>query len=140
MGTRLALSLVFAVLSGAAVAQDSGSIEVLDLLSPSGRKIVQPDWEAIKGRPLGSKENPVRAFQPPGERDYLSRLVCRDGSRPSFRRTGSIGPGPYTTILNAYEVKCREVAHQVIIDMYHPGYVECRAVPGFSLRGPCPGA
>ena len=57
--------------------------------------------------------NPVRAFQPDGQRAYLRRLVCPGGAPPDFRRIGNIGPGPYSTILDDYEVKCGDVVHRV---------------------------
>lgn len=139
LATAVAL-LTLQFLAASVFAQGSGSIEIYDMLSPGERKTVQPNWTAIDAKPLGTRDNPVRAFQPPGERDYLARLVCPSGARPAFRRVGSVGPGPYTSVLDDYEVTCGKVVHRVIIDMYHPGYVECRAVPGFSIRGSCPGA
>jgi hypothetical protein len=75
--------------------------------------------------------NPVRAYQPAGEEGYLSRLSCADGSRLGFRRTGSIGAGPYGTILDD-DVKCGATHYRIVMDMYHPGCLEDRAVPGFS--------
>lgn len=87
---------------------------------------------AISG-PLGSRTNPVRCDFPAGERAYLSRLRCPDGSRPSFNRTGSVGAGPYGNILDLYEVKCGGQSYQVFMDMYFKGYVEKQAVPGFKI-------
>ncbi|TAJ42150.1 MAG: hypothetical protein EPO55_02630 [Reyranella sp.] len=123
-----------------APAFSQGGIEIYDMFSPGERKKIEPNWKAIDARPLGTRENPVRAFQPEGEHAYLRRLICPGGSRPTFKRIGSFGPGPYTSILDGYEVKCGDVVHNVVIDMYHPGYVECRPVPGFSILGSCPGA
>lgn len=84
--------------------------------------------------PLGAKTNPVRCESPRGERAYLSRLRCPDGERPTFARIGSFGPGPYGNIIDGYMVKCegREEA-TVFMDMYHEGYVEKEAVPGFTI-------
>jgi hypothetical protein len=140
VGLALVAVTVLASLSVTAVGQANTSIEIFDMMSPGERKTVRPDWKAIAAKPLGSRDNPVRAFQPPGEHAYLGRLVCPDGARPIIHRLGSIGPGPYTSILDDYEVRCGEVVHRVIMDMYHPGYVECRAVSGLSIRGSCPGA
>jgi hypothetical protein len=83
---------------------------------------------------LGAKTNPVRCENPKGERQYLSRLRCPDGKRPEFSRIGSFGVGPYGNILDGYRVKCEgreEVT--VFMDMYHEGYVEKEAVPGFTI-------
>ena len=143
MISKFAMVAVIALLhflSAPAFAQGSGSIEIYDIFSPGERKKIEPNWKSIEARPLGTRENPVRAFQPEGEHAYLRRLTCLGGSRPTFKRIGSFGPGPYTSILDGYEVKCGDVVHNVVIDMYHPGYVECRAVPGFSILGSCPGA
>jgi hypothetical protein len=143
MRAKFATAIVLVALqpvAAPAFAQGPGSIEIFDMLVPGERRHVTPDWKTITAYPLGTRENPVRAFQPPGEREYLGRLVCPGGSRPAFRRVGSIGPGPYTSVLDDYAVTCGEVVHRIIIDMYHPGYVECLAVPGFLLRGSCSGA
>lgn len=83
---------------------------------------------------LGTQTNPVRCENPRGERQYLSRLRCADGKRPEFSRIGSFGVGPYGNILDGYRVKCDgkdEVT--VFMDMYHAGYVEKEAVPGFTI-------
>jgi hypothetical protein len=83
---------------------------------------------------LGTEANPVRCEDPKGERQYLSRLRCADGKRPAFSRIGSFGVGPYGNILDWYRVKCEggdEVT--VFMDMYHEGYVEKEAVPGFTI-------
>jgi hypothetical protein len=83
---------------------------------------------------LGTKTNPIRCEDPKGERQYLSRLRCTDGSRPAFSRIGSFGVGPYGNILDGYRVKCEggdEVT--VFMDMYHEGYIEKEAVPGFAI-------
>jgi hypothetical protein len=84
--------------------------------------------------PLGAKTNPVRCENPRGERLYLSRLRCPDGNPPEFSRIGSYGAGPYGNIIDGYRVKCDgkdEVT--VFMDMYHKGYIEKEAVPGFTI-------
>ncbi|MDQ4421378.1 hypothetical protein OOT33_13190 [Sphingobium sp. DEHP117] len=52
----------------------------------------EPDLKAAVAKaeafPLGTKENPVRAESPAGQRAYLSRLKCPDNSTPSFMRAG----------------------------------------------------
>ena len=83
---------------------------------------------------LGTETNPVRCEDPKGERQYLSRLRCDDGKRPAFSRIGSFGVGPYGNILDGYRVKCeRRDEVTVFMDMYHDGYVEKEAVPGFTI-------
>lgn len=119
-----------------AIAQNAGSIEIFDALAPGERRRVTPDWAAINAQPLGSTGNPVRVYQPAGQRAYLQSLVCSDGLRPTFRRIGNVGPGPYGSIVDAYEVRCETASYRVMLDMYHPGYIERRAIPGFTLRSP----
>lgn len=130
----VALLLVTASAASTTLAQTSGSIEVFDMFAPKERRLVTPDWKAINANPLGTRGNPVRVYQPAGEQGYLSRLQCADGSRLGFRRTGSIGAGPYGTILDDYDVTCGATHYHIVMDMYHPGYLEDRAVPGFSSR------
>src|SRR5262249_7671707 len=75
----------------AAPAAGSGrSIKVLDMTVRGERRTVSPDWAAIEAQPLGSKGNPVRTYQPPGEQAYLQRLRCPDGSTPAFERQGNV--------------------------------------------------
>jgi tetratricopeptide (TPR) repeat protein len=84
--------------------------------------------------PLGSIKNPVRAFRPAGQREYLRRLRCPDGKPPKFERQGSIGRGPYGNILDMYDVKCESIPPiSIAMDMYHPGYRETSAVQGLSV-------
>ena len=83
---------------------------------------------------LGTETNPVRCEDPKGERQYLSRLRCSDGKRPEYSRIGSFGVGPYGNILDGYRVKCEGSEEvRVFMDMYHEGYVEKEAVPGFTI-------
>ena len=84
--------------------------------------------------PLGSEDNPVRSAMPAGERAYLARLRCADGTAPAYERQGSGGAGPYGNIIDFYQVTCAGAAPvQVVMDMYHAGYAEDRAVPGFTI-------
>ncbi len=84
--------------------------------------------------PLGSMENPVRAAMPAGQRAYLARLRCPDGSAPAYERRGSGGDGPYGNIIDYYQVTCPGAQPvTVVMDMYHAGYAEDRAVPGFTI-------
>lgn len=102
-----------------------------------GSKLDQALAEAAQ-HPLGSKENPVRASRPQGQRAYLERLRCADLARPEYERAFNVGLGPFGNIVDAYQVKCSggDPAEQTIhMDMYHPGYVETEAVAGFGIVG-----
>ncbi len=93
------------------------------------------DEAAILSKPLGSRANPVRAFMPEGQREYLRRLRCDDRKRPKFHRTGSFGPGPWGSIIDGYEVSCKDgFSVLIFMDMYHPDYRETEAVEGFTIR------
>lgn len=86
--------------------------------------------------PLGSRDNPIRAESPKGQRAYLSRLRCADGHAPYFSRIGNVGPGVFQSIVDDYAVDCGTSAPgqvHIMMDMYFKGYVEDRAVPGFSI-------
>jgi len=102
-----------------------------------------PDWEPpavsaeeVAKHPLGSPENPVRSDGPTAQRDYLARLRCPDGKAPQHRRTGNVGYGIYGYHLDRYEVTCGGDTSLVYMDLYHPGFIERAAVPGFELRLP----
>jgi hypothetical protein len=88
-------------------------------------------------QPLGSRANPVRTHGPRGQHAYLNRLRCSDGAPPRWSRSGNLGPGPYTSIIDNYVVDCGAAAPgkvQVAMDMYHPDHVEQQAVPGFTMQ------
>ena len=120
--------------AGAVAQQTSGTIEIESMME--GKKTITPDWQAINAQKFGDRGNPVRVYRPPGEQAYLRRLVCPGGGAPAFRRVGSFGAGPYTTIIDGYEVDCAGAKSMVFMDMYHPGYIENRPVPGFTIRAP----
>lgn len=82
---------------------------------------------------LGSEGNPVRVLLPDGEREYLARLRCDDGTQPRHERNGSNGFGPYDRILDAYTVTCDGAEPKVVqMDMYHC-VEETQAIAGFSI-------
>ncbi len=83
--------------------------------------------------PLGSDKNPVRADGPPGQRAYLARLRCANGTAPDFDRSGNVGPGIYGYIVDLYKVRCGETETEVRIDMYHR-HVEAIPVAGFTIE------
>lgn len=109
----------------------------------SGQSMVEGDALDAKlaetaAYPLGSKENPVRAQGPAGQRAYLARLRCADTSRPDFYRGGSAGVSPYGNIVDVYIVTCKggePAESSIFIDMYHRGHVETEAVPGYGIMG-----
>jgi hypothetical protein len=89
--------------------------------------------EKAEASPLGSRENPVRADMPVGQRAYLQRLRCADGQAPSFARSGSVGDGPYGYMLDLYKATCAGAAPvDIYMDMYHRN-VELRPIPGFTI-------
>lgn len=93
--------------------------------------------EKAQAHPLGSKENPVRADMPGGQRAYLNRLRCANGQPPAFVRVGNLGRGPYERIIDGYEVTCKGSTPEkamIFIDMYHPGHKEPAAVEGFTIE------
>ena len=92
----------------------------------------------VSDHPLGSQQNPVRAAMPVGQRAYLARLRCENLKAPEFGRIGSAGLSPYGNIMDAYSVRCpgsQPEEATVYLDMYHDGYVEERAVPGYGITG-----
>jgi len=89
--------------------------------------------------PLGSRENPVRADMPQGQRAYLSRLRCADGNAPEHRRLGNLGSGVFGSIVDGYRVTCpgsEPASVEIVMDMYHPGHQETAAVAGFDIVSP----
>jgi hypothetical protein len=141
MRVRLAVSIALA-LSPATLAnardRDANSLERM----MSGGPILDPAELALviaeaDKHPLGSAKNPVRAATPTGQRAYLATLRCSDGRTPTFQRTGNVGPGIYESIVDLYVVNCGAATPgkvEVRMDMYHPGHIETRPVPGFSIE------
>lgn len=91
-----------------------------------------------------SREAALEVCKPGGERAYLDRLRCANGSAPSYDRLGSVGPrNPATEAdgdemleqidpdrplpagqtdfhtLDLYEVVCPGRTYQIFMDMYH---------------------
>lgn len=140
MAATLATGLL---LGGCATAQQSDSAQLEQALTRmmAGQSQMQGAAldraiAAAAAYPLGSRENPVRAAMPAGQRAYLARLRCADGQAPAYSRNGNLGGGVYGNIIDAYAVTCAgKDAVTVIMDMYHNGYVEDRPVPGFTIAG-----
>lgn len=94
--------------------------------------------ESVASAPLGSSSNPVKCDMPRGERAYIKRLNCPDGSTPKFVRRGSFHQEHYPNILDAYSLTCGDKKYELSMDMYHRSYVEERAIPGFTIDPPNP--
>lgn len=140
MNVKIAILAAAAAATLLASTGASAQEDDLAALLGSGGRV---SGEALEARiakaaeyPLGSRENPVRVNMPDGQRSYLRRLRCANGAPPDFSRSGSAGPGPFGSIVDAYSVTCRgsEPAQSVIfMDMYHPTHDETRAPPGFTM-------
>ncbi len=109
-----------------------GEITIWAPTEPGGRRIFTPDWKEIGKFPLGARGNPVRVFLARGEADYLQKLSCGNGSRPTdIARIGGSGGSPFGGVLDVYSLTCDTRKLTLYMDMYHPGYVEHRAASGF---------
>jgi len=89
---------------------------------------------AADAHPLGTVENPVRVGGPEGERAYLARLRCADGSALRVGARREAGAGAFGSVVGAYEVFCAADAGRIVFDMYHEEHVETRAPAGFTLQ------
>jgi hypothetical protein len=91
---------------------------------------------AAAAHPLGTAQNPVRVGGPAGERAYVARLRCADGSRPKVGQRSSAGIGAFGTIVDLYPLDCGAAApgrFELVMDMYHAEHREDRAPAGFIL-------
>lgn len=87
--------------------------------------------------PLGSSANPVRVGGPEGERAYIARLRCADGTAPKVGTRGSAGVGAFGTIVDVYPLDCGAAApgrFDLVMDMYHAEHREQSAPPGFRIE------
>jgi hypothetical protein len=107
-------------------------LEQFGIKLPKGKALAKMIADAA-GQPLGTKENPVRAAGPQGQRDYLARLRCPDGRAPQFQRTFSAGIGPFGRIIDGYAVTCGAERRELFLDMYHD-HVENAPVPGYTIE------
>lgn len=89
---------------------------------------------AADAHPLGTVENPVRVGGPEGERAYLAKLRCADGSPIRVGARREAGIGAFGSVVGAYEVFCGAAAGRIVFDMYHEEHVETRAPAGFTLQ------
>lgn len=91
---------------------------------------------AAAAHPLGTAENPVRVGGPEGERAYIARLRCADGSAPAVGQRANAGVGAFGTIVDVYPLDCGAAApgrFALVMDMYHEEHREERAPAGFAL-------
>jgi len=91
---------------------------------------------AAEAHPLGTLQNPVRVGGPEGERAYIARLRCADGSAPRVGERGSGGVGAFGTVVDVYPLDCGSAApgrFRLVMDMYHAEHRETRAPAGFAL-------
>jgi hypothetical protein len=92
--------------------------------------------EAAQAHPLGTSRNPVRVGGPEGERAYIARLRCADGSAPRVGQRGNAGVGAFGTIVDVYPLDCAGAApgrFDIVMDMYHEEHRETRAPNGFTI-------
>ncbi len=134
---RVAAALALALVLTGAAASGSRALDLEEMITTGGR-VPGPELRkriaAAQAHPLGTHRNPVRAAGPGGQHAYLARLHCPDGPRPTYRRVGSFGSGPYESIIDGYAILCPGMPEGLLyMDMYHPEHVEAAPPPGFSL-------
>ncbi|HEX8256318.1 MAG TPA: hypothetical protein VF589_01685 [Allosphingosinicella sp.] len=92
---------------------------------------------AADAHPLGTPQNPVRVGGPAGERAYLARLRCADGSPPAIGARRSAGVAAFGSVAGLYSLDCGAAApgkSELVMDMYHDEHVEVRAPAGFRIE------
>jgi hypothetical protein len=92
---------------------------------------------AAANKPLGTLENPVRVGGPEGERAYIARLRCADGSLPKVGPRGQGGVGAFGSTVDLYPLDCGAAApgrFALLMDPYHEEHREDRAPAGFLLE------
>lgn len=139
---RIALAALALLLAAPAVGQkpEAADADPQSLLEALG---MAPDPDAIRravaaadSQPLGSDRNPVRVGGPSGERAYIARLRCADGTSPRVGQRGSAGIGVFGSIIDIYPLDCGDAAPgrvSLVMDMYHRAHREDRAPPGFTI-------
>ena len=86
--------------------------------------------------PLGSLQNPVRVSGPDGERAYLARLRCADGSQPRIGAARPGGSGGFGNLVDVVAVDCAAAMPgraEIRLDVYHEEHQVRSPPPGFSL-------
>jgi hypothetical protein len=141
MITAAALALFLSACAQQPAKKNTDDEDLASALSSIFGNTIKPDMKEVEKHPLGSAKNPVRVSMPIGQQEYLSRLVCENGEPVSaFSRDGSVGTGPYGSIMDRYTVICDTnqgaVEHSVYMDMYHPDNTETRPAAGFKALKP----
>lgn len=143
MRRHLTLLAAVALIAAPAAAQRVGerTTSPEQLLSEIGAGLsdaaIEQAAAAANAHPLGTVENPVRVGGPEGERAYIGRLRCGDGSAPAIGARSSGGTGAFGSIVDTYALDCGAAAPgrvSLVMDMYHAEHREDRAPPGFTLR------
>ena len=91
---------------------------------------------AASVHPLGTLQNPIRVGGPEGERAYIARLRCADGSSPRIGTRSDAGVGAFGSVVGAYALDCGAAApgrFMLVLDMYHAEHKENRAPTGFTI-------
>lgn len=97
---------------------------------------LEAEIAAAASQPLGSIRNPVRVGGPEGERFYIARLRCADGSRPKVGLRAEGGTGAFGSIVHVYPLDCGAAAPnrtELVMDMYHEEHREAGAPAGFTI-------
>jgi hypothetical protein len=138
-----AFMVLAAGLANAAAANDkigartTSPEQLLEELGPDGSDAeLERAVAAAAAHPLGSLQNPVRVGGPQGERAYIARLRCGDGSRPKVGERSDGGVGAFGTIVDLYPLDCGAAApgrFGLVMDMYHAEHREERAPAGFTI-------
>lgn len=128
--------LAFVPLSNTFAQETTGMASLMRSMGGNGlqgEKLAQA-IEKAQSHPLGSRENPVRAEESIGQREYLNRLRCTDGKAPLYNRHGNVGDGVYGYIIDEYMLNCNDGTTAIVyMDMYHV-HRETEAIPGFTLE------
>ena len=133
------LFLILAALATPAAAQRLGERTTSPADMAAQMSNTSPEEEmrrliaAAEAHPLGTVENPVRVAGPDGERAYLARLRCADGSAARIGRRSAAGIGAFGSVVAAFEVTCSGRTERIVFDMYQEEYVETRPPTGFTL-------
>jgi hypothetical protein len=138
----ISLAALLAVPAGAAedkLGKRTGEPEQLlaGIGEGSSDAALEQEVAAAAAHPLGSLGNPVRVGGPEGERAYLARLRCADGSRPEIGARTSGGIGAFGSLVGLYPLMCRgnpPARFDVVLDMYHEEHRETRGPAGLLIE------
>jgi hypothetical protein len=97
---------------------------------------VARELAAAQAFPVGSLQNPIRVAGPEGERNWLARLRCADGSVPRVGAQRGGGTGAFGNVVDLAPVDCGAAAPgraDIFIDIYQEEYVREAPPAGFRL-------